>query len=190
LKTHYFQGVFYVFFMILLDELSPIGYIHKLHGVKGELMVLLTVNLQSFEHDFLILEIDGIYVPFFIKSKLVKKDHSALLTFEGISSAEKGKRLIGKTIYLPKHAVQIAIAPPQSQIHQLIGYTIIDRIKGEIGIIEAIEDATENILFVVSYQNTELLIPVVEEFIEKIDDRKKAIITQLPIGLLDLNQKE
>jgi 16S rRNA processing protein RimM len=176
--------------MILLDDLSPIGYIHKLHGVKGELMVLLTVSLQSFEHDFLILEIDGIYIPFFIKSKLIKKDHSILLTFEGISSAEKSKQLIGKTVYLPKHTAQIAIAPPKSEIHQLIGYTIIDRIKGEIGIIEAIEDTTENILFVISYKNTELLIPVVEEFIEKIDDRRKTIVTQLPVGLLDLNQKE
>jgi 16S rRNA processing protein RimM len=98
--------------------------------------------------------------------------------------------LIGKTVYLPKHTAQIVIAPPKSEIHQLIGYTIIDRIKGEIGIIEAIEDTTENILFVISYKNTELLIPVVEKFIEKIDDRRKAIITQLPVGLLELNRKE
>lgn len=174
--------------MILLDELFPIGYVHKQHGVQGELTILLTVDLQSFEPNFLILEIEGIFVPFFIKNKLIKKDRSALINFEGISSIEKSKKLIGKTIYLPKQDVQIASEPSQSPIHELIGYIIIDKTKGKVGTIEAIEEATENVLFVVSYQNTELLIPVVEEFIENIDDQKKIVFTQLPIGLLEINQ--
>ena len=174
--------------MILLDELFPIGYVHKQHGVQGELTIILTVDLQSFEPNFLILEIEGIFVPFFIKNKLNKKDRSALITFEGLSSIEKSKKLIGKTIYLPKQDVQIASAPSQSPINELIGYIIIDKTKGKVGTIEAIEDTTENVLFVVSYQNTELLIPVVEEFIENIDDQKKVVYTQLPIGLLEINQ--
>ncbi len=174
--------------MILLDELFPIGYVHKQHGVQGELTIILTVDLQSFEPNFLILEIEGIFVPFFIKNKLNKKDRSALITFEGLSSIEKSKKLIGKTIYLPKQDVQIASAPSQSPINELIGYIIIDKTKGKVGTIEAIEDTTENVLFVVSYQNTELLIPVVEEFIENIDDQKKVVFTRLPIGLLEINQ--
>lgn len=176
--------------MILPDEIAPIGYIHKQHGVQGELTILFTVDIQQFDSEFLILEIEGIFVPFFIKNKLIKKDRSALITFEGISSVEKSKKLIGKTIYLPKQDIRIAEETPQSPIHELIGYVIIDKTNGEIGPIEAIEDTTENVLFVVSYQNAELLIPVVESFIEKIDDRGKVIFTQLPIGLLEINQRE
>jgi len=174
--------------MILYDELFSIGYIHKQHGVQGELTILFTVDLPSFEYDFLILEIDGIFVPFFIKNKLIKKDRSALITFEGISSIEKSKKLIGKKIYLPKQDIQIVNEPSQSPIHELIGYTIIDKTKGKVGTIEDIEDTTKNVLFVVSYQNTEFLIPVVEAFIENIDDQKKVVFTQLPIGLLEINQ--
>jgi 16S rRNA processing protein RimM len=174
--------------MIHPDDLFPIGYIHKQHGVQGELKILFTVDLQSFEHDFVILEIEGIFVPFFIINKLIKKDRSALVTFEGISSIEKSKKLIGKTIYLLKEDVQIASEPSQSPIHELIGYTIFDKTIGEVGIIEGIEDTTKNVLFVVSYQNTEFLIPVVEAFIKNIDDQKKVVFTQLPIGLLEINQ--
>lgn len=176
--------------MIDSDALVPIGYIHKQHGVQGELSVLFTVDLQTFESNFVIIEIEGIFVPFFIQNSIFRKDRSALFTFERIATPDASKELVGKTIYLPKELAQIYSIQPDPFSNQIIGYKITDKTYGEIGIIEGIDDSTENILFIVSHQNTEVLIPAVDAFITNIDDENKEIFVQLPDGLLEVNEKD
>jgi 16S rRNA processing protein RimM len=56
---------------------------------------------------------------------------------------------------------------------------------GHIGIIKAINDTTAQALFEVEKDGKEILIPVNDEFIVKVD-RKKTIIVNTPEGLIDL----
>jgi 16S rRNA processing protein RimM len=54
-----------------------------------------------------------------------------------------------------------------------------------LGQITDIDDATLNTLFVVDYQDDELLIPACEEFIIDIMPDERRILMQLPEGLLE-----
>ena len=53
---------------------------------------------------------------------------------------------------------------------------------GTIGEIDDVDDATENVLFVVG----DKLIPVVMDFIEDVDHSQRILYTRLPEGLLEL----
>ena len=59
---------------------------------------------------------------------------------------------------------------------------------GEIGEIVDINDTTQNVLFIVRTHNgQEIFLPVVDEFIDSFDTEKKILETNLPEGLVDLN---
>ena len=71
-------------------------------------------------------------------------------------------------------------------LEDFIGYTIIDSPGNNlIGTIVGFDDSTENFLFEVESQDgTEILIPAADDFIIEIDECKKQVIMQLPIGLI------
>ena len=55
--------------VIKREEVYKIGKLGKTHGVSGELSFLFEDDVfDSVDADFLILDIDGILVPFFIES--------------------------------------------------------------------------------------------------------------------------
>lgn len=65
-----------------------------------------------------------------------------------------------------------------------IGFSVIDKTAGKLGIIEDIDDKTINTLFLVKDGENELIIPATEDFIEKIDAKKKVLYLVLPEGLI------
>ena len=65
--------------MISLDEIFPIGQINKPHGVNGELSFTFSSDVFDTEEiPYLIMEIEGIPVPFFIEEYRFKPPVSAL----------------------------------------------------------------------------------------------------------------
>ncbi len=67
-----------------------------------------------------------------------------------------------------------------------IGFSIVDKTAGKIGIIEEIDDKTLNTLFLIKNGEEEIIVPpATEDFIEKVDPKKKIVYVNLPEGLLD-----
>lgn len=59
-----------------------------------------------------------------------------------------------------------------------------------IGVVSRVDSSTENLLFVVDTpEGDEVFIPVVDDFIQEINDEDKVIKMSLPDGLIDLNKK-
>ena len=56
--------------MITEQQLIEVGFIAKLHGLKGEMQARITDGvIDEVEHcPYLVCELDGIYVPFFLES--------------------------------------------------------------------------------------------------------------------------
>ena len=72
-----------------------------------------------------------------------------------------------------------------------MGFTIVDRVAGEIGRVEAVDDSTMNVLFNVSTPSGGMLfVPVAEEWIDDIDHAAGKIHMHLPEGLLELQEQE
>lgn len=173
--------------MIKPEEVIRIGKILKPHGVKGELVMLCENDcFDRSDCEYLIGDMDGILVPFFIDSYRFKGNTSVLIKFDDIDTVEQAERMTGVTIYFPKALVgeEESECPPEEF---LTGYTISDINSGTIGTVERIENSTMNILLIVKRGESEVLLPFHEEFIRDIDEENHYITMELPEGLVQLN---
>ena len=169
------------------SECEKIGYLKKTHGVRGELVLEFEpqyeLSIDNANRYF--LEIDGLLVPFFLVPDgfRFKTDDTAILTFNGVETENYAKRLVGCSVYLFSDEIQFD--PDAEPDSQLIGFTLFDTVRGEIGKIEFIDDYSGNVVFTVQYKGNELLVPFNEDFLVEIDEAKKIIQLQLPEGLIE-----
>ena len=70
--------------------------------------------------------------------------------------------------------------------HEVIGFTVVDANFGEVGQIVHINDKAAQPLFEIDRQGAEVFIPMVDDFIKKVDREKKIIEVETPQGLIDL----
>lgn len=178
--------------MIRKEDIIEIGKFQKTHALKGELNAILQVD-EDFIDDGnpLIVEMDGIFVPFYPESVRRKGSESFLLLLEGVDSQEKAREFVNKTIYGRRSDLLEYFDDPDEELHEdFIGYTVTDTHHGVIGKIADLDDSTENVLFVVENDSGErIYIPVVDDFILNIDDDRMLVEMDLPEGLVDLNKK-
>lgn len=169
--------------MIREDEVYKIGAITRTHGVKGEVSLSFTDDVwDRADADYLVLRIDGILVPFFMEEYRFKSDTTALIKFQDYDTVEASRELCGCEVFFP-HALTPEFDEEEEYTWRYFtGFTVVDEHKGQLGVIEHVEDSTQNILFQVG----EHLLPAAEEFIIDIDHQGRVITMSLPEGLLDL----
>ena len=169
--------------MIKKETVYKIGRLGKAHGVKGEISFQLDDDVfDRVDADYLVLDIDGILVPFFIEEYRFKTDSNALMKFEGIDTQERARELTGCDVYFPRELSE----DDEENISwaEIIGYSLLDVQTGqEVGKIASVDDSTINILF--ELENGKL-IPASEELITNIDTKKHQIKMNLPKGILKL----
>ena len=169
--------------MIRREEVYKIGRLGKTHGVRGEISFLLDDDVfDRTDADYLILDIDGILVPFFIEEYRFKTDSNALMKFDGIDTQERARELTGCDVYFPRSLSD----EDETNVSwaELVGYSLIDSHSGKtIGEIAAIDDTTINILFELTDGK---LIPASDELIQHIDTKQHQIEINLPEGILEL----
>ena len=169
--------------MIKQEEVYKIGRLGKSHGVRGEVSFLFDDDVfDRVDADYLILDIDGILVPFFIEEYRFRSDATALMKFEGIDSQERARELTDCDVYFPRN---LAASDDDSiSWSAIVGFNIIDASTNKsIGRIASIDDSTLNILFCLEDGH---LIPASEDLITQIDQQARTITMHLPAGLLDL----
>jgi len=174
--------------MIQEEEVFKIGKIGKPHGVKGEVSLLFDDDVfDRVDCDYLVLDIDGILVPFFFDEYRFKSGSTALFTFEGIDSKERAQELTGCDVYFPRKLTDKT--DDDMSLNGLQGFTLIDAASEEkpIGTITAIDSSTMNTLFSVkTADGRDILVPATEDFILRIDAEEREIAVRLPKGLLEL----
>ena len=176
--------------MIKCEDIIEIGEFIKTHGILGEMTTLLDVN-EDFVSDGcpFIVDIDGIFVPFFADSMRSRSAHSSLIHLQGVKTDVDAKQFVGKTIYARRS--DLLKYWDEEEIEEqddLVGYSIVDTKLGSIGEIVDIDDSTANVLFLVKAPSGETIyIPAVNEFVVDIDAENRIITLNLPDGLVDLN---
>lgn len=175
--------------MITKDEIIEIGKFQKTHALKGELNALLDVD-EDYAADGhpLIVEMDGIFVPFYAESVRPKGAESCLVKLKDVDSQEVAQQFVNKPVYaLRSELVNYYDVPEDEIVADFVGFKIVDRHLGEVGTVTDIDDTTANVLFVVERPDGgTVLIPVADEFIEGIDTDAKLIHTSLPDGLIEM----
>lgn len=172
--------------MIRQKDVFPIGKLHKPHGINGEVSFGFTSDVfDRTDSPYWVLEMDGILVPFFVESYRFKSSETALVKFEGIDSDERVRELSGKEVFYPvKFADQEE--DPAENWNFYLGFNVFDEAVGYIGEITDVDDSTLNVLFTLSKDDREILMPVAEEFFTEIDLENREMHVSLPEGLLDL----
>ena len=169
--------------MIHEEDIYQIGKLGKTHGVKGEISFLFDDDVfDRVDADYLILKVDGIFVPFFIEEYRFRSDANAIIKFEDIDTQERARELTGCEVYFPR---ELADTDDNSiSWAAIVGFDIIEVESGNnIGRIASVDDTTLNILFCLEDGR---LIPASSDLITAIDQQARTIIMHLPTGLLDL----
>ncbi len=177
--------------MITQEEIVEIGQFVKPHGINGEITATFPDGFSDEEiREFscIITCEDGIFVPFFISSVRPKSAQSLLLSLDGVNTEMEARHFAGKTIYVKRDEIaedEGYDGEDGAYASDYIGYTITDDEQGVIGEITDIDDTTENYLFIVRRtDDTEVLIPIAQEYILNIDTEAKTISMSLPSGLI------
>lgn len=191
--------------MILRTELKEIGKLQRPHGINGEINVQSRLDADELASlRCVVLEIDGIFVPFFISASRPKSSHTSLLTIDGITSEAEAAKLCPAPLYALRDDIRrLEATDSESEedsedeeddeegfyAEDLIGYTVESDdglLRGEI---VDLEDSTDNYLFIVRDQDgRRLMLPVADgSIIEEVDTQRHHLLLSLPEGLLDLN---
>ena len=174
--------------MIRREDVYKIGTIGKAHGVRGEVTVYVDDDIfDRTDSEYLLLDIDGILVPFFMEEYRFKNDEQVLVKFCDIDTKQQAQRLTGCEVYFDRRLAE-SVADEYPSLHQLVGYTLIDTAAGgkTVGTITAIDDSTANVLFCIETQGgAEVLVPVAACTDGNIDNYQRTVSATLPEGLAD-----
>jgi len=172
--------------MIRKEQVFPIGQIIKPHGIHGEMTFDITSDILNRDDiPFFIFEIDGILVPFSVEAYRYKSNTTGILQLDGVTSEQEAKPFSGLSVYIQNEYLE-EVEDTAIELDYFVGFRLFDVERGEIGVIQEVDQTTENALFVIQKEDDELLIPVGDEYIQEIDHQLKTITVLLPQGLLDL----
>lgn len=168
------------------EDCYQLGHISRLHGYKGEVIAVFdTDQPQNYlELESVFVDTHGELVPFFIEEMATNSKGHFILRFEDVDP-EEAQKMVGMELYLPIEALP-PLQGKQFYFHEVIGFKMIDKQAGEIGICEAILDSSAQPIFKIMDGETEILVPAVDEFIESVDREKKEIHLNCPEGLIEL----
>ena len=169
-------------------DCTQIGFIRKTHGVWGELTIDFdsAFELSLSKSERLFLELDGLLVPFFIADEglWIKSSKSAIVKFDWVDSEEYARRLTGSPVFL--FSSEIISEEKDMSVPGFENYLLEDETLGLIGTITRIDDYSGNIVFTVTGEKSELLIPFNVELLVSVNQQQRTIKLKIPDGLIDL----
>ncbi len=176
--------------MISITDLKPVGKFLKPHGINGEISILRDDDLVDFSDcSCVVVDMDGIFVPFFLNSLRPKGAETDLVTIDGITDDRHVAALTNKTVYILRSEAADEEEDSEDGFYaeDFVGYDVIIKGTRTAGKITGIEDSTANFLFIVETPEGKiLLIPVADEFVTGIDPDRKSIEMDLPEGLVEI----
>ncbi|MEX2485305.1 MAG: ribosome maturation factor RimM [Brumimicrobium sp.] len=164
-----------------------LGYVAKLHGFKGEVSLFFDVTSpeEYASLDAVYIDINGLLTPFFVERIKMRAKGFAQVKFEGVNDENEAKSILRKDIYLP-----LEVLPELTGVHfydhEVVDFKVIDENYGEVGSIVQIVDYKVNPLIQIKNGDKEVLLPLIEGLVTKLDRTKKEMFVKAPEGLIEL----
>lgn len=164
-----------------------LGKIARKFSFKGEVLIYLDTDEPEMytELESVFVEINKSLVPFFITKGQLHKNDFLRVKFEDVDSEADADEILNCEIYLPLNMLP-KLEGNKFYYHEIIGFTVLDQRLGNIGIVKAINDQNVQPLFEILKEEKEILVPMIDEFIIKVDRDNQTIILNTPEGLVDL----
>ena len=163
-----------------------VGKIVATYGLLGEVILKHSLgkktSLKGLEAIFVEEKKDS-FLPYFISSTKIKSDTEVLLIVEGFATKEASKKLVQKEVWLLEDDFK-KFAGKSAPI-SLLGLIMVNEDE-ELGEILEVIEQPHQVLCRIMYHGNDALIPVHEEFLDKIDQKNKKVYVTLPDGLLEI----
>ena len=169
------------------EDCFYLGKIAKKFSFKGEVLVYLdTDEPELYENlESMFVECGKHLVPFFIENSSLHKNDFLRVRFEDVNNEEEADALLGNHVYLPLKMLP-KLSGNKFYFHEVIGFEVEDKRLGFVGEIQSINDSSAQPLFEVLNDGVEILIPMIDHFLVKIDRENKKVIMDLPEGLIEM----
>ncbi len=169
------------------EDCFYLGKVVSKYSFKGEVLVKLDTDepdiYENMESVF--VSLGNNLVPFFIDRCRLHKSDLLRIDFEEVKDEASADKIMGCELFLP-----LSLLPPLTgdkfYFHEVIGFTLMDEVHGNIGVIQSINDNASQELFEAVKDGKELLIPISDEIITKVDRKNRTIHVKTPEGLVDL----
>lgn len=172
---------------MLKEECFYLGRIVRKFSFKGELLAKLdTDEPEVYENlESVLIDFNDKLIPFFINACQLHKSTLLRIDFEDVENEADAEDLIGADLYLPLDQLP-ELSGDQFYYHEVTGFTVEDKNYGTIGTLTSVNDKTAQALFVIDAGGKEVLIPVNDLFIKKLDREQKKILLDVPEGLIEV----
>jgi len=166
-------------------DFVEVGKVVKTHGISGELIVELD-NPEILEEttEPVILEIEGLRVPFFISHAQVVSAQRVRVQFDCTNTEKRAKSFVGCPVFVSPELLDNRDDSLMSP-NAITDFMVVDKAKGELGKVKRVDNLNINPLMVVG--DNEILIPFHPDFVLKIDFRKRKVQVTVPENLIHIN---
>lgn len=188
--------------MIEEKDIIRCGKFFRTHALKGELNAMTDgVDADVLGEGYpVIVEMDGIPVPFYVESFRPKGTFGCLVKLEGIDTVERASEFVNKEFSLFRKDLAEYLGVCEDELEDeddYVGWRVEVEGFGYVGRVSDIDTSTPNWLLIVTpddEDDDDIFIPFNEDFIkglEEYDDpERNTLVLDLPEGLLDLNRKQ
>jgi 16S rRNA processing protein RimM len=169
------------------NECFELGYILRPHGLSGELNVVFDVDDVSHYENIKLFYVEKKkqYLEPYKIEYLDFQPNRIIAKLDEVDDIDSAQALKGCGLYLP-----LNMLPPleegQFYYHQIIGYQVHDAHLGYIGNVIVVYTTPGQDLIAVNHNNTEILVPITDHIVLRVDNTERKVYTQLPDGLLDV----
>lgn|SRR5690606_14699734 len=164
-----------------------LGKIVSKYSFKGEVLVKLdTDEPEIYENmESVFVSLGNTLVPFFIEKCTLHKSSLLRIHFEDVENEAEADNIMGASLYLPLKFLP-ELTGNKFYYHEVIGFILRDSVHGDIGTVQGVNDTTAQALFEAEKDGKQLLLPITDDIVKKIDRENKTIHVVAPEGLVEL----
>lgn len=169
-----------------LKDCFQLGYVEKPLGIHGEIIIVIDADDPGYYKNIksLFMLLNGVLVPYIVESIKIQ-GNKGVVKLEAVQSHQEAMKFKGVEIYLPDTLLP-QLHDGQFYYHELIGLQVMDEKLGMLGTITAYYDLPNNDLLAMEYLGKEILIPLNDAIVRKVNLATHQLVTALPDGLLDI----
>ena len=169
------------------EDCFYLGKIVKKYSFKGELLVKLDTDdpIIYTKMESVFIDKNKNLIPFFIERSSLHKSTLLRVKFEDIDSEEDADKLLKSELYLPLEFLP-QLTGNKFYYHEIVGFEAEDLSFGLVGIVKGVNDTTNQAILEIDRNGSEILIPLIDDFIKSVDREQKKIILAVPEGLIDI----
>jgi 16S rRNA processing protein RimM len=163
-----------------------VGKIIRTHGYKGGLKAIFDVD-QPEEYsqlEMIFVETKGQLIPWMIEN-LHFENNKVNLKLSDLHDMEGAEKQVGNFLYLPLEVLP-KLKGNKFYYHEVIGFRVLDKKLGDIGVIDRVIELPNNPLFAVIFKDKEILVPITDNIIKKVDRKKRLVEVDTPEGLVGM----